>query len=685
MSFLYPAFLFALVALAIPVIIHFFNFRKYKTLYFSNVSLLKLIKQESRKKSRLKQLIMLAARLLALACLVFAFSRPYLPLNNRSSQAAQQVVTIFIDNTFSMKNVNEKGQLLEQAKLKAIEAANSYRQGAQFILLTSDFLPQHRYVLTREQFIQQVSEIKESPRSPLFSEVYSQAVIAVTAGPKKADHIVYFLSDFQKNSVDLEAIKPDSSVWTYLLPFRSEKANNLLIDSCWFEIPVRRIGQQEKLFVRLENLSDQAYQNIPIRLNINDSLRSISNVSIAGRQDTIVELSYTNNSDGIQLCKVELDDYPIIYDNAWFMSYKVRGRLKALGIFNPSNNSSEYLKALFSEDDLVSYDEFPENNVQIGQLKDYQCIFLLGNQHISSGLKSELISFVEHGGSLVLIPGRTGNTEDFNALLAGLNGHLIAAYDTSSMGISEINYSHALYNEVFKKQEANADLPLIHGFYRFTEQINKIENPVLRFRNGKNALGSFRFGNGQVYSFAFPVDEDNMNFIRHMIFVPTVYNMVLNSEAPRKYVYPIESDEPVILDQARLSEELKLVNHQTGDEFKVSARQSGAGRQQVILNDIISEAGHYLIYDGEQAIQSLSYNFPRQESDPVFLDPEAITDLIGSNNLDRMQVIEAAEGNFSEVLQDLNNGKQLWKMFIMLAILFLFIEMAVARFWKQGA
>lgn len=682
MSFLYPAFLFALVALAIPVIIHFFNFRKYKTLYFSNVSLLKLIKQESKKKSRLKQLIMLAARLLAVACLVFAFSRPYLPLNNRGSQAAQKVVAIYIDNTFSMKNVNEKGQLLEQAKLKAIEAANSYRQGAQFILLTSDFLPQHQYVLTREQFIQQVSEIKESPRTPLFSEVYGQAAKSVADGPKKADRIVYFLSDFQKNSTDMEALQRDSSLWSYLLPFKAEKTNNLLIDSCWFEVPVRRIGQQEKLFVHLENLSDQAYQNIPIRLNINDSLRAISNVSIAGRQDTIVELSYTNNSDGIQLCKVELDDYPIIYDNTWFMSYKVRGRMKALGIFNPTNNTSDYLQALFSEDDLVSYDEFPENNVQIGQLKVYQCIFLLGTEHISSGLKSELISFVEQGGSLVLIPARNGNTEDFNALLAGLNGHLMAAYDTSSMGISEINYSHALYNEVFKKQEANADLPLIHGFYRFTEQISKVESPVLKFRNGKNALASFRFGNGQVYSFAFPVDEDNMNFIRHIIFVPTIYNMVLNSEAPRKYVYPIESDEPVILDHALLTEELKLVNHQTGDEFRISARQSGAGRKQVILNDMISQAGHYLIYDGEQAIQSLSYNFPREESDPLFLDAETINDLIGENNHDRMQVIEAADSNFSEVLQDLNNGKQLWKMFIILALLFLFIEMAVARFWK---
>lgn len=682
MSFLYPAFLFALVALAIPVIIHLFNFRRYKTVYFSNVSLLKLIKQESRKKSRIKQLIILAARLLAIACLVFAFSRPFIPLNDRTSNAVQQIVSVYIDNTFSMKNVNEEGQIIEQAKQKAIEIVHSYRQGTQFILLTSDFLPQHQFLLTKEQFIQQVSEIKESARSPRFSEIYTQAIKSVSVPAKKADRIIYFLSDFQKNSMDMESIKPDSAVWSYLLPFKADRINNLLIDSCWFDVPVRKIGQQEKLLVHMVNLSDQSYQNIPVRLNINDSLRSIANISIAGRQDTTIELSYTNNSDGIQLCRVELDDYPIIYDNSWFMSYKVRGTLKALGIFNPSNNSSTYLKALFSEDDLVSYDEYPENNVQIAQLKNYQCIFMLNNERISSGLKSELVSFVEQGGSLVLIPNRTNNFADYNALLAGLNGNTVASYDTSRMGISDINYSHALYSEVFKKKETNADLPLIKGYCRFSEQVSKIENSLLRFRNGKNALSTYRFGNGNVYSFAFPVDKDNFNFVRHLIFVPTFYNMVLNSEAPQKYVYSIESDEPVILDHSQLSEELKLIDDQTREEFMVSTRNLGLGKNQLNMNNLIQKAGHYLVYDGNTPIQALSYNFPRKESNPDFLSEEEINDQISANNLKQMQLIDANKENFSAVLQDLNNGKQLWKLFILLAIAFLLTEMLVIRLWK---
>lgn len=622
------------------------------------------------------------SRLLAVACLVFAFSRPFIPLNDRTSKGALQVVEVYIDNTFSMKNENENGQLLEQAKSKAIEIANAYRPGTRFLLLTSDFLPQHQFILSKEQFIQQVSEITESARSPKFSQIYAQAVKTMSAETKKADKILYFLSDFQKNSMDVESLEPDTSLFAYLLPFTAQKTNNLLIDSCWFDTPVRKIGLQEKLLVHLKNLSEQSYQNIPVRLTINDSLRSVANIRIGGKQDTIIELNYTNNTDGIQLCKVELDDYPIIYDNTFFLSYKVRGTMNALGIYNPANNSSVYLKALFNGDDLVKYDEFPENNVQIGQLKDYQCIFLLSNDKISSGLKSELLSFVGQGGSLVLMPRRDNNYEDYNTLLAGLGGNTVASYDTSSMRITEINYTHPLYKDVFKKQEADADLPVIHGFLKSTTQIRRMESSLLKFRNGENAISVYRYGNGNVYAFAFPVDKDNFNFIRHMVFVPTVYNMVLNSEAPQKYVYPLEGEDPVTLDQNLAADELKLVNHQTQDEFKVSTRNSGAGNKQIIVDDLINLAGHYVVLDGNAPVQSLSYNSPRKESVPDFMNAQELKDQFSTGNLKQMQLIDASDTNFSEVLQDLNDGKQLWKMFIMLSILFLLVEMAVIQFWK---
>ena len=51
MKFLYPQFLYALALVAIPIIIHLFNFRKFRTVYFSNVQFLKSVKEKTKSQS----------------------------------------------------------------------------------------------------------------------------------------------------------------------------------------------------------------------------------------------------------------------------------------------------------------------------------------------------------------------------------------------------------------------------------------------------------------------------------------------------------------------------------------------------------------------------------------------------------------------------------------------------------
>ena len=208
-------------------------------------------------------------------------------------------------------------------------------------------------------------------------------------------------------------------------------------------------------------------------------------------------MNYTNNSEGIQLCKVELDDYPIVFDNSYFLSYQVRGKLQALAISNPQSNGSDYLKALFAGDELIDFTEVPENNIPISQLKNYQCIFMVNTQNISSGLKDELTAFVKNGGTLVLFPDKPKNYDEYNALLQSLNGNTIARFDTAKAHISEINYNHELYREVFKKQENNADLPDIKGFVVFADQMQRQKTSLLAVQKRQKCVEHTSVWRGQ--------------------------------------------------------------------------------------------------------------------------------------------------------------------------------------------
>lgn len=682
MSFLYPYFLFALFLLAVPVIIHFFNFKKHKTVFFSNVKLLKLIKQDSKKKSQLKHILILLARLAALSSLVFAFSRPYIPQNIQGTKRAHQIEVIYIDNSFSMKAEGENGPLLEQAKKYAITLANSFRNSSEFILLTNDNASVQQIPFSKNQFIQQVSEIRESNHSTKLSEIYAIASGLRNPDFRNADKNLILISDFQKYTSDFESIKPDSSVYVSLLPLSSHTSNNLMVDSCWFEIPGRKIGQNEKLFVHISNQSTQAYQNIPIRLTINDSLKAVATISVNSSEKKTIELNFTNNSSGIQLGKVELDDYPVIYDNTFFFSYIVRDKIDAIGIFNPLDNGSEYLKNLFLDDELISYTDYPQENVQISQIKSSSCVYLLNNQNFSSGLISELSTFTANGGTLVLFPPKETDYAGYNALLSNLNQKTISGFDTTKTGISEINYDHELFAGVFRKKEDEADLPVINGYIVFNEQVKQLNSSVLKFRNGKNALSSGTFGNGTVYTFAFPLNSSNLKFVKHILFVPTLYNMVLQSGEHQKYSYPVDSEEPVYINKTRQTNTFQIVNKQTGEEFITPIRTFNTGKQQIVLDEIPKTAGHFLVKDGTKIIQSISYNFSRNESANDFLNEKDLLGLIQSKKFRQFHLLKQADSGNNVSFEDPVNSREYWKLFIALALIFMIVEMGIIRFWK---
>ena len=88
MEFVNPGFLYGLIAVAIPVIIHLFNFRRFRKVFFTNVEFIKELKQETRKQSKLKHLLVLLARILAVAAIVLAFARPYIPVEENMLKAA---------------------------------------------------------------------------------------------------------------------------------------------------------------------------------------------------------------------------------------------------------------------------------------------------------------------------------------------------------------------------------------------------------------------------------------------------------------------------------------------------------------------------------------------------------------------------------------------------------------------
>jgi hypothetical protein len=174
MNFLYPSFLFALSAVIIPIIIHLFNFRSYKTVYFSNVQFLKDIKQETRSKSTLKHLLVLISRIFAISALVFAFSQPFIPADTSNGGQNNYAVCIYVDNSFSTQAESKYGTVSEVIKKKALETAEIYPENTQFLYLTNDFEQKHLHYVSKEQLKDFILETELSPVVKKISDVINK-------------------------------------------------------------------------------------------------------------------------------------------------------------------------------------------------------------------------------------------------------------------------------------------------------------------------------------------------------------------------------------------------------------------------------------------------------------------------------------------------------------------------------
>ena len=173
MEFLYPNMLFALFALIIPIVIHLFNFRKHKTVYFSNTSTLKTIERETAKTKKLKHILVLVSRMLFVAALVIAFAFPYKKDNKAVNNNVDNLIAVYIDNSMSMQSLSSEKTLFEDSRTSALQLVENLNQAQKFILLSNDRSPKNEYPMNKDEMIIRLNEMSVEAAPTSFEDIYN--------------------------------------------------------------------------------------------------------------------------------------------------------------------------------------------------------------------------------------------------------------------------------------------------------------------------------------------------------------------------------------------------------------------------------------------------------------------------------------------------------------------------------
>jgi len=675
MSFLFPGFLFASLAIAIPILIHLFNFRKFKKVYFSNVRFLKQIEIQTSSKQNLKNLLILAARILFIIFLVMTFAKPYIPARDQPAAFQRQVISVFIDNSFSMETVNKEGTLLDEAKRRAKEIALTYDKNDKFQVLTNDFEGHHQRLLSYEDFITALEEITISGVNRTLPQIIRRQEDVFSTEPNSKKNI-YVISDFQKNFLGKESISVDSSTSVGLIRVTANKLPNVSVDSVWFLSPIHKPGDTEKLIVQLRNNSDNAARNIPIKLLINNQQKAISSLSLESRAVLSDTLSFNGIGGGWQQGEIQITDYPIVFDDKFYFSFNVKQSLPILAINERGTNS--YLQAIYRSDHFFALDNTLVGNINYSGLGSYSLIVLNEVNSISSGLSQELNNYVKKGGNLLIFPSLGDNIEPLKNLLQTLGTDVPEQVVTQEAKVTGMNIQHPLFGGVFELVPQKPDLPVAKKYMKYSNQSQTTKQAILEFPGNGSFFSQYRLGEGTIYLSAVPLNEDASNFVRHSIFVPIMYQSALLSLHDSRLFYTLGRDRLMEINKIALApnQTLKL---RKGNFEAIPDVQQNENNSRVFVADQIREQGNFQLLKGDSTIARVAFNDDRSESDLSYADDDALHTKFPNH---KVAVFSPGSSSLQNDIRAVNFGIQLWKLFLILALIFLAAEILIIRFYK---
>ncbi len=641
MQFKHPEILYALFLLLIPVFIHLFQLRRFKKVAFTNVAFLKKVTIETRKSNRLKKWLTLLLRLLALASIILAFAQPFLA--SKTALNSKQETVIYIDNSFSMQAKGQNGVILKQALQQLYNTAIKTRR---FNWFTNNHTKRNSTLL---DFKEEILKTGYSYQQLPLQQVLLKAKQLFSKDKTSIKRLV-LISDFQ---IKDEFPKTPENVTVYAIQLKPISNQNISIDTLFVE---SKSSDKLKLKAVLsaQKSSDEI---IPVSVYNNDKLLAKSSVTFANETTQAIEFEIDNNTSVNG--KIRINEPTILYDNDLYFSISKPEKINVLAINQAKGN---FLNRIFTPQEF-NFIQQSYSNLDYNLIESQHFIILNELETIPVALQNSLLSFSEKGGSIFIIPSQNSTINTYNSLFLKLKMPTFSEKIVQERKITKIEFNHPVYRTVFEKQVTNFQYPKVQSFYKTTTG----NSTLLRFEDNT----PFIINNASVYCSTAAFNQENSNFKNSPLIVPTLYNIAKQSIALPQLYYLIGRENTFSISTQVTKDQVVTIRDSTSSFIPL--QKSKLNKVFVTTNDIPEKATNYSVYKDTEMLQTISYNYPRDESNLVYQD---------ISQWENVQPFTSVTKLFSEITNQ-NTIIQLWKWFVMAAFLFLLLEMLVLKFFKQ--
>ena len=696
MSFLNPAALLALAAVAVPLFLHFFNLRQPRTVEFSSLDFVKELQESTVQRVRIKEWLLLLLRMLAIACLVLAFAQPTLTSDLGGMGASVPTThALVVDNSLSMTADGEGGSYFDQATRTAEGVLETVEEGDEVLLW-----PTARAGQSRPDPVSNVGVVRQAlanlePRAG--ASALSRAIVEAAGQSDTPRTVVYVMSDLQASTLgDSVATDVPDGVQVQLLPLETRTQSNVAITDVTVTSRIAEVDQPVQLEATLVNHGPEPLDDYVSSVYLAGDRVAQATATLEPGLETTVSFTVTPQTRGWLEGAVVTEDDDVPVDDRHHFTLHVPEERRVL-LVRGEGQRTKYLDLALSSEMIESRIAFrttaiEENALASAELGQYDAVLLAGPRSLSSGEVEALTRYVDRGGGLLLFPNAQARPEDYNALFGaldagsfrGFSGALSADRTVASFG--RVDLEHPLFEGVFsqerRREDASVEQPNIHYVMNFRPS-GQSGQTLIELSNGFPFLHEVRHGGGRLLVTAVAPTRDWSELPVRGLFVPLLYRSVYYLSASTSVAgEQLVAGRPAELRVTGVAPDASLRLRGPGGIEVTPEQRTLFGATLLQIGTTLTEPGVYDVQAGTTQVRRVAVNVDPAESDLQAASSAEASETLRTTTGAPVQAVAAAEDEeVAETLRTQRAGTEIWNVFLLLALLFLAAEMLVASQW----
>jgi hypothetical protein len=680
-GFLNSTVLFAALAALIPLIIHLFSRRRVKIVEFSSLKHLKAMQRRQVRRLKVRQLLLLLLRMLIILAVVMAFARPTLKSGGIGAHASVAAV-VLIDNSASMSRTVTDGNLFEIARERVGQLLDSFGEGDQVALLTlgrDDRNPSG-----------QLTSVAVA-REKLANLQVGHDVADLTGGLERATTLLenassvnkelYIVSDRQSHGLPEQPLLAESEARVCFVDLPLGEHDNCTVTGLDFGGELILPGHDFELTALVRNQSSLTRDDLIVSLFLDGNRVAQTELQVEPGQEAAARFTRAVSRTGYHSGRVEISDDDLIADNQYYFSFHIPDRFNLLLVKGDlaADLISLALVPSLSINQYWSVKDVAPDNLAGINFFDYDVVILAGAPSLAETYVERLKTFVNRGRSLLITMGGSTDPDFFNSRWADLAGVVID--EPMKTNVSRAGYfalsSYETEHPVFSVFDTEDNTPPEIKFYTLPRvHTTDDARTLMLFSGDRPALVENSFGRGKLLTFTGPIDPALSDLAGHAFFVPFVSRCVeyLTSRLVGFDLDDFTGDRlsRSVVIRGSVSMPLQVLAPDSITNSVPPEENSGALVYRPPVTDL---PGIYRTSYLGREVDRFALNVRPVEGDLAAVDIDQLAIALGVEDYQTL-----ADGTqLATIVAEWRFGKELWQLFLWLAVILMVLEMLLAR------